>query len=52
VYGRQAEGTANRPRSDEVTGFTRCSVLKVRADTRVPTQELLVLAQGAAPKRD
>src|SRR5262249_31442773 len=40
VYGRQAEGTANRPRSDEVTGFTRCSVLKVRADARIPVQEV------------
>src|SRR5207247_5418005 len=49
VYGRQAEDTVNRPRSDEVTGFTRCSVLKVRADARLPAQ-VYVLAQGAAPK--
>ena len=52
VYGRQAEGTANRPRSDEVTGFTRCSVLKVRVDTRDPRKRCLTSRRGPRRRRD
>jgi len=52
VYGRQAEGTANRPRSDEVTGFTRCSVLKVRVDTRDPRKRCLTSRREPRRRRD
>ena len=44
----KAEDTANRPRADEVTGFTRCSVLKVRVDTRDPRKEVLTSRRGRA----
>src|SRR5262249_58973364 len=46
------QGTANRPRCDEVTGFTRCSVLKVRADAAVPHADGVWPRAGAAPTGD